>query len=110
MSSNESSEFEFEARGQLYTVDDFCEICQLTLDRIYELVDYGVLNPMGHTSAEWRFTTQAILQAQRAYRLQRDLDLNLGGIALALDLLEEIDRLRRELDLTRAQLARFISP
>jgi chaperone modulatory protein CbpM len=32
-----------------------------------------------------------------ALRLQRDLGVNLAGIALALDLMEELDNLRAEL-------------
>ena len=36
-------------------------------------------------------------RARTALRLQRDLEINLPGVALALELLEELDRLRREL-------------
>jgi chaperone modulatory protein CbpM len=36
-------------------------------------------------------------RARLAVRLERDLEVNLAGVALALDLLEEIDRLRRAL-------------
>jgi len=32
-----------------------------------------------------------------ALRLERDLEVNLAGIALALDLMEELEQLRREL-------------
>jgi chaperone modulatory protein CbpM len=30
-------------------------------------------------------------------RLQRDLEINMAGVALALDLMEELEQLRREL-------------
>jgi chaperone modulatory protein CbpM len=34
-------------------------------------------------------------------RLQRDLEINLPGVALALELMEEIEELRRELKVGR---------
>ena len=34
-------------------------------------------------------------------RLERDLELNLAGVALALDLMEELQTLRRELNARR---------
>ena len=109
MSPSEILEFDFEHRAPAYTLDDFCEICQVTVESVYELVDYGVLNPVGASSTEWRFPTQAIIQARRALRLQRDLELNLAGIALALELLDDNERLRRELQIARAHLARFMA-
>jgi chaperone modulatory protein CbpM len=105
--STHDIEFEFD-RAPSYTVDELCEICQLTLERILELVDYGVIHPVGSSSADWRFPVQAILQARRALRLQRDLELNLAGIALAQELIDENERLRRQLQVARALLGRFM--
>lgn len=107
MAPRKSPEFELALGTQTHTLDELCEICQVTVDSVHEWVNYGVLNPDGASVTEWRFSTQAVIQAQRACRLQRDLELNLAGIALALELLSDIDRLRRELEFTRAQLARF---
>ncbi len=108
MSPSEIFEYDFGQRAPGYTVDDLCEICQLTVERIFELVDYGVIDPVGASIAEWRFPTQSIIRARRALRLQRDLELNLAGIALALELIEENERLRRDLQIAQAHLARFI--
>jgi chaperone modulatory protein CbpM len=36
-----------------------------------------------------------LARVQRALRLQHDFGVNLAGAALALDLLEEVERLRR---------------
>jgi len=38
-----------------------------------------------------------VARARLALRLERDLELNLAGVALALELMEELERLRREL-------------
>jgi chaperone modulatory protein CbpM len=49
----------------------------------------------GGERTHWRFSGRSLHRAQVARRLHEDLDVNLPGIALALDLLEEIERLRR---------------
>ncbi len=45
--------------------------------------------------SQWRFSGFALMRVQRVLRLQHDFGVNLPGAALALDLLEELDRLRR---------------
>jgi chaperone modulatory protein CbpM len=55
----------------------------------------GVIEPHGEERARWRFTGRSVIRTQVAVRLCEDLDVNLPGVALALDLLEEIERLRR---------------
>jgi chaperone modulatory protein CbpM len=45
-----------------------------------------------------------VRRARRALRLQRDLDLNLAGAALALDLLDEVEILRERVRVLEYQL------
>jgi chaperone modulatory protein CbpM len=66
-----------------------------------EFVEEGVLNVVEISAAEWHFTGHALRRARLALRLERDLELNLAGVALALDLMEELERLRRELEARR---------
>ena len=47
--------------------------------------------------SEWHFTGDALRRARLAVRLERDLELNLAGVALAVELIEEIEQLRRQL-------------
>ncbi|MBK1724324.1 chaperone modulator CbpM [Thiocystis violacea] len=68
------------------------------------MVTEGLLHPLGQRPAEWRFTGIEVKRAQRAMRLQRDLDLNLAGAALALELLDELERLRQRLSILEQQL------
>ena len=78
------------------TLDELCRSGHVDRHTVVELVQEGVLEPAGEESGRWRFSGLAVLRLRRAVVLQRDLDLNLPGVALALDLMEEIDRLRRE--------------
>ena len=65
---------------------------------IVTLVQEGVLEPEGGDApADWRFEGSALRRACRAVRLVRDLDLNPPGVALALQVLDEIERLEAAL-------------
>ncbi len=81
---------------------DFTELCRITAvsdDFILELVAYGVLEPQGRTRQEWRFTHDQLRVCQRALGLQRDLDVNVPGIGLTLQLLQELEQLRKKVAL-----------
>ena len=73
---------------------EFCRVCHANEEFVIALVAEGVIEPRGEERRYWRFTGRSVRRAQVAVRLHEDLDVNLPGVALALDLLEEIDRLR----------------
>ena len=77
--------------------EELCEACSMSSAWVVELVDEGVLEPVGSVSTEWRFSGASLARAQTARRLQRDLELNMAGIALALDLMDEIRSLRERI-------------
>ncbi len=79
------------------TLADLCRACAVHAERIIELVDVGVLEPLGREPARWRFGGASLHRARMALRLQRDLDIDLAGTALALELLDEIESLRTRL-------------
>lgn len=79
------------------SVDEVCRVCSVSSDWVVELVDEGVLDPIGSERARWRFRAECVGTVRMARRLQRDLDVNLAGVALALDLLQEIHELRLRL-------------
>ena len=71
--------------------------CLGSADWVIELVDEGVLDTEDQEHAQWRFSGTNLLKARAAMRLQNDLEINLAGVALALDLMEEIETLRTRL-------------
>ncbi len=79
------------------TLDDLCLACAVRDEQIIALVDVGVLEPQGREPARWRFGGASLHRARMALRLQRDLDIDVAGAALALQLLEEIDTLKTRL-------------
>jgi len=85
----------------LLTVKDLSRMCAVDERHIVEFVEEGVLNVVEINAGEWHFTGAALRRARRAVRLERDLEINLAGVALALELMEEVERLRRELEARR---------
>jgi chaperone modulatory protein CbpM len=83
------------------TVEDLSRICAVDERHIVEFVEEGVLQVIEINTTEWRFSGAALRRARVALRLQRDLEINLAGVALALDLMEELQQLRRELETRR---------
>lgn len=78
-----------------FSLHEFSQACGVRVDLVVEMVREGVLEPHGAAPAEWRFPGTALTRAQKALRLTRDLHVNWPGVVLALDLLQELDRLRR---------------
>lgn len=79
------------------SLTEFSRACSSSTEWVIELVGEGVLEPAGQERAHWRFSGISLLRARAAMRLQHDLDINLAGVALALDLIEEIETLRERL-------------
>ena len=81
----------------ILTIQDLSRICAVDERHIMELVHEGVISVIEIEATEWRFGGAALRRTRLALRLERDLEINLAGVALALDLMEELEHLRREL-------------
>lgn len=79
-----------------FSLSELCSLCSVTEELVVEIVAEGIVAPVGRERAQWRFSGVALTRVQRVVRLQHDFGVNLPGAALALDLLEEVERLRRE--------------
>ena len=76
------------------TLAQLCRACQLPAERIFEFIDEGIVEPRGRDPKSWRFHSLSIRRVRRAQRLKHDLGVNTPGVALALELLEELEVLR----------------
>ena len=86
-------------QSAVLSLEDLSRMCNVDAKHIVEFVEEGVLKV--ETTSQWHFTGDALRRARLAIRLERDLELNLAGVALALDLLEELHELRRRLEAIR---------
>jgi chaperone modulatory protein CbpM len=76
---------------------ELCDACAVQVEFITELVDEGVIEPSGYEKSHWCFSGISLQRIRKAKRLQQDLGINLAGVALALDLMDEVQQLRAQL-------------
>ena len=81
----------------IFTLVELCQVCNAEQEHVLAWVFEGVLEPIGESPQNWRFSGESLRRARLAQRLSRDLEINPPGVALALDLLDEIAALRARL-------------
>ena len=83
------------------SLNELSRACSSSAEWIIALVEEGALEPSANIAqlqqTQWRFSGSSLQRARTAMRLQRDLGINLAGVALAMDLLDEIEELRGRL-------------
>lgn len=79
------------------TMAELSRASQLSAERLEELVDFGVVEPLETSEGSWRFAGVSLHRVRCAQRLKQDLGVNTAGAALALELLEEVQTLRHRL-------------
>jgi len=84
------------------SLGELCRAAQLSAERVIELANEGIVEPIGRSPEAWRFRGVSLRRIRCAQRLEEDLGVNTAGVALVLDLLDELERLR-------ARLGRFES-
>lgn len=87
------------------SLTELTRACRVRADFVVELVDEGIIEPVDPNQTRWTFTGRSLVRLRTAVNLHRDLELNLAGVALALDLMAEIDALHARLErLSRERL------
>lgn len=81
----------------MLTLADLCRSCGVSHITIETWVLEGILLPSGTHPDDWRFNDSMLRRARLAQQMADDMELNPAGIALALDLLDQIDALRTQL-------------
>ena len=79
------------------SLGELCQACGAESELVRQLVAHGVLEPRGDTPQGWVFVGASLRRTRQAVRLMHDLEVNLPGAALALDLMDQIQRLQQQL-------------
>jgi chaperone modulatory protein CbpM len=79
------------------TLVELSHACEVRVEWIIELVEEGILEPSGTEIEQWCFSGPSLRLARTVQRLQYDLNVNLAGAALALQLMEENENLKVQL-------------
>lgn len=89
-----------DTEGTTFSLREICERGDCHAEFVIKLVNYGVIAPLDDVPEKhrWQFNVAALNRLQKAMRLKRDLRLNLPGLAMSLELLDEVQDMRREVE------------
>lgn len=76
---------------------EICEKCGVPESKVIAYIEEGVIEVQGADVKRWRFSEVSMVQVLKAHRLERDLRLNPAGVALALELMSQIEDLKNQL-------------
>ena len=76
------------------TLDELCEICQIPEEFVYDLVADKIIFPAKDRRGASVFDMVQLQRIKTVIRLQQDLEINLAGVAVVMDLLDEMERLK----------------
>jgi chaperone modulatory protein CbpM len=99
MSKNEIVIIVDYAQETLLTLEELCGICGISPDFVKGLLEEDIITMQVGRQGECLFDLKALHRIQTLLRLQRDLDVNVAGAALVLDLMDEVEALRAEMRL-----------
>lgn len=82
------------------SLGELSKACSVHAEFIMELVEEGIIEPVDPRTSHWIFTGSTLKRVRAVVNLQRDLGVNLAGVALVLDLIQEIERMRARLTIS----------
>lgn len=89
---------------ELLNLEQFCLAVQSERKTIIKMVEFQLVQPVGESPEEWRFDSISLKRGRIAVSFYRDLEINMAGIALALDLLKKIESLEQDISLLQRML------
>ena len=86
----------------LISVEELSYRCEIHPELIKHYIELGLISPVKYGESEYLFEENSVDKINSIQRLKRDLGVNLVSAGIILDLLEEIDELKKELDRLRS--------
>lgn len=91
---------------ETYTFVEVCEKYELTKQMLEELMEYGLFQLRTKNIQQESFDSKILSRIQSARRLQNDLGINIPGVVLALELIDELEVLKKELQILKKHIER----
>lgn len=85
----------------LLSFEEICRAIHAEDDLIIQLIEYHVIQPKGSSKKNWKFDDIALKRARLARNFYYDLEVNLAGVALLIDMLEKIETLEANINRLR---------
>lgn len=89
------------------TLEELACACAVATNWIIERVDADLLTCYGSETGEMRFASTELVRARRLLMLERNFDADPELAALTVDLIEEVERLKRQLAMTEVFGTKF---
>jgi len=84
------------------TLEELAAACNVDPQWIVARVEGDILKTQqGFVISAWRFTSAELVRARRLIATEKEFDANAELAALVVDLIEELDRAKRQLQLQR---------
>lgn len=81
------------------SLQELCQIFTISPQFIQDLVNYDIIYPKDKQAKEWVFDLVHIERVKISLRLHKDLEVNLSGVAVILDLLDQVHDLQAKMQL-----------
>ena len=88
---------------QEISLAELAELSGLSEAELRELTEYGAFLPVDPAATVPGYRAECVVTARTAFRLRKDMELNMEGLALVLSLLERMHDLEAELSDLRAR-------
>ncbi|GAA5000495.1 chaperone modulator CbpM [Acinetobacter puyangensis] len=75
----------------------FVQACGQDESWVFQLFEYDILSSPTNDPKHHQFLGEDLARARRAYRLQRDFDASFRAVAVMLDLIDEVQHLRKKI-------------
>lgn len=87
----------------------FVEVCQqfdISKEMIQEMIEHGFFEDHPLQKKDALIDQRTMERMRSAQRLEQDLGINIPGVVLVLELLDELEQIRNELDILRHHVDR----
>lgn len=81
----------------LLSLNELSQAVHVDSELIIEMIEYHLIEPQGDSPESWKFDSMCLKRAKTAASFYHDLEINMPGIAVALDLLDKIEYLEKRL-------------
>ena len=79
------------------TLDEFSQVIKIEKKIVIEMVEYQLFQPEGKDPEEWLFDAFSLKRGRIAASFYHDLEVNMQGVALALELMDKIEDLQQQI-------------
>lgn len=79
----------------IFDLHQFSHACGQSPEWVLQLLEYEIL-PARSDARIHQFFGEELIRARRAHRLQRDFEASLSAVAMMLDLIDEVQQLRKQ--------------